>query len=267
MTAFERDRRRQPDDRGVRWGRRVGESAEDYLRVTQTMVQLLSALSKSPDVNDAMSMLAKVCAELVADADASIVVVDDAGALTLQAATSERQRAISNEQVLSGEGWAIDVFHSGEPALNMSLQGARERWPAIAALALQTGIQTVHSFPLRYHGEVVGVLELCDRKGYPLSELQVELLTVLAESAGVGIGNRRQQVGKEILAQQLQHALDSRVVIEQAKGVIVGRLGVTPDQAFNWLRRFARNRSRNLHDIAAKIVDGSLPAEVVRPEQ
>lgn len=259
------DRRHDGILRHTQPGRRAGESTEDQRLVLQTLVRLADSLSASESIHEVMSHLIIASAQLVAHADASVLLADDKNELSVFATTSELKQVFDHHQIQTGQGSILDVFRSGDACLGISLKAKKETWPGVAPLLVAVGMRTMNTLPICYHGTVVGVLDLCDPREFALSPLQVEILTLLATSAGVGIGNLRIHRGNQILVNQLQEALDSRIIIEQAKGVIAARLEVGVDQAFQWLRSLSRNRNRRIHDVARLIVEGGLPAEAVRP--
>jgi hypothetical protein len=134
---------------------------------------------------------------------------------------------------------------------------AGQRWPVFAEEARRTGFASVHALPMRLRNDVIGALNLFDTQPATLTEETLALAQALADVATIGLLQERVIRRGEVLAEQLQGALNSRILIEQAKGVIAERRGTNVGEAFTLLRRAARDRNRRLSDLANDIVDGS----------
>ena len=228
--------------------RRAGESDADRILVMQTMSQLLAVLPDSDDVADAMSHLVAACAQLVPQGEASVF-IEEKGNLSVYAASSETKRGLDEHQIHDGRLWVRDVMRRGKSRLGVSLEANRGTWPEVVPLYLAAGMRTANTFGIRHGDDVVGALDICDPGVFRLSDLQIEILTVLATSAGIGIRNRRTIRGLQALNGQLTEALSARIVIEQAKGAIAAQLSVGVDEAFAGSARFpaiATRRSTTL---------------------
>jgi hypothetical protein len=139
----------------------------------------------------------------------------------------------------------------------VDLRAAGNRWPRFTAAAAEVGFTAVHALPMRLRSDVIGTLNLFDTRPGALEEGAVRLGQALADVATIGLLQQRAIHHRDILTAQLQTALDSRVLIEQAKGVLAERLQVDVGEAFALLRDGARRHSRQLSDLARAIVDGS----------
>ena len=142
--------------------------------------------------------------------------------------------------------------------MDTDLASVGRRWPSFAAVALAAGFGSVHALPLRLRGTVIGALNLFHVEAGQMPRADVEAAQALADVATIAIFQHRASLEAQVLNQQLQHALDSRIVIEQAKGMVAERAGLNMDQAFTALRTYARNHNRRLADVAEAIIGGSL---------
>ena len=137
------------------------------------------------------------------------------------------------------------------------------RWPVFAPKALEQGFMAVHAVPLRLRGDVIGTLNLFNHRAGALSTQNSKVARALADIATIGILQERMIRHGEVLTEQLQGALNNRITIEQAKGLLAHAGGLEMEQAFQTLRRFARARHIGLSDIAHLLASGELPPGVV----
>lgn len=205
-------------------------------------------------------MLDRLCKEInaVLDVDgAGIMLEDEDGALRFVAASDDLIRSIEALQIELGEGPCLRAYQTGVQVLIDDL-AVDEQFPQFSARALAAGMGAVHSFPLVTDAEVVGALNFYATRPSALDEPSSEAGQLLADIATTYILNARTLQESDKLAGQLQRALDSRVVIEQAKGKLSEQLGVPVTEAFEVMRGHARSKGRKLHDVAAEVIDGSL---------
>ena len=225
-------------------------------RIAETFVELSDALVDDFDVIELLHVLAARCVELLDLDAAGLVMADVNGSLRTVAASDERTRALEQAEIQSGQGPCVDCFRSGEPLVNVDLRSARGRWPGFAPQAVAAGLGTSSVLPLRLRTNVVGALNLL-RTG-ALDEADLRLAQAMAGAATISILAYRTIRRGELLGAQLQNALDSRVVIEQAKGVLAERSRIGVDEAFRRLREYARSHNRSLSDLAAEVVSGAI---------
>jgi GAF domain-containing protein len=167
-------------------------------------------------------------------------------------------------QLQSDEGPCLDCFQTGRPVSIADLTEAADRWPAfVTAVRQRSQFRSVHALPLRLRNRAIGALNLFHHEPGPLPDARLLLGQALADVATIGILQERAIRRGEVLNEQLQGALNSRVVIEQAKGAIAQHFGLGMDQAFNRLRDYARIRNLKLSDVARDIVDGTLDANTL----
>lgn len=239
-------------------------------RVTQTFVELADTLVADFDLMEFLHTLTDRCVELL-DADAAgLLLADQRGSLRLVAASTDRVQVMELFQLQGDEGPCMDCFRSGEVVTvsDVSDPAAARRWPRFTAAATDMGYPGVHAIPMALRADTLGTLNLFRTAPGGLDRATARLAKALVDVATIGILQERAVHHREMVVEQLQTALNTRVAIEQAKGVLAERHGVTPDEAFAWLRRHARSHSRGLADLAAEVIGGGQDAAVdIRPGQ
>jgi ANTAR domain/GAF domain len=229
-------------------------------RLAETFVELADTLVDDFDVIDFLQILAARCVELLDVAAAGIMLADPGGSLMTVAASDERARLLELFEIQSDEGPCRDCYRLGAAVVNVDLEGARERWPQFTPQAISGGFRSANALPLRLRSQVVGSLNLFHAGTGGLGEAELRMAQALADAATIGIVHQRTIRRGEVVAGQLQLALTSRIVIEQAKGVLAERLRISPDNAFEVLRGAARSRNRLLSDLARDVTSGSADA-------
>ena len=231
----------------------------------EAFVQAADTMVDDFDVIDFLHTLAERCVQLLDVDAAGLMLADSLGQLHATAASSENARLLELFELQADAGPCLDAFHTGAPVVNANLQDNQDRWPRFAEAAQDTGFVEVHALPLRLRSTVIGALNLfCSNPG-PLSEDDARIGQALADVATIGILAQRNAQQAELLTMQLQNALTSRVIIEQAKGVLAERHKVTVDQAFTLLRRHARNHNQRLSDLARNVAEGTETVTAVEP--
>ena len=227
-------------------------------RLLQVFVELADTLVAEFDVIDFLHSLVTTSVELL-DADAAgLMLADQRGELQLLAASSEETRTLELFELQHNQGPCLDAYHQGVPVVNVDMASAEQRWPAFGAAVRAGNFATVHAIPMRLRDEVIGAMNLFLARPGTLSERDIELSQGLADIATIGLLQERAVQQQQILAEQLQGALNSRVVIEQAKGMLAARHGVVVSDAFAAMRTYARRTGRPLSQVALDIVDGTL---------
>lgn len=225
--------------------------------MTDVFVEVADTLIDDFDLIDFLHLLAERCVDLLEVSAVGLLLTDRRGALRVMAASSEETRLLELFQIQVDEGPCLDCFRSGDPVSVGDLAECGSRWPQFARAAAETGFAAVTALPMRLREEVIGALNLFNSRPGDLSADQQRIGQALADVATIGILQQRAISSRDLLAAQLESALRSRVVIEQAKGVIAERHGIDQGQAFERLRASARNNNRRLADLAKAIVDGS----------
>ncbi|HEX8860954.1 MAG TPA: GAF and ANTAR domain-containing protein [Actinomycetes bacterium] len=210
--------------------------------------------------HDVVEFLARLCQRFV-----KVMEISAAGALLtdrqgrLQAvASTETAAALQTLQVQRWQGPCVDAYRSGRRVAMPDLRRLRGRWPVFTPHALEAGVAAVYAFPMRLRTNRIGALNVFQATPGELDEAAVQAGQALTDVATIAILQSRAAQETTQLVGQLEHALKSRVVVEQAKGVLAERLGVDPDEAFTLLRRYGRVRGLHLTGLARQVVDGSI---------
>lgn len=242
----------------------TAERAEQRQRdVVRAFVELTSELVDDYDTLEMLARLTANCAELLDVESAGLLLADTRGVLHLAAASSERTEALELFQLQREEGPCLDCFHGREAVSVPDLDAEKERWPQFSRSALAAGFKSVHAVPMQLRGDVLGGLGLFGTSVGPLDPNDLDLAQALAHVACVAIVNEKSAADRTTVNTQLQHALTSRIVLEQAKGVIAHSGNVKMDVAFAVLRTYAREHGRKLSAVAGEVVDRKLRAETV----
>jgi GAF domain-containing protein len=229
--------------------------------LARAFVELADTLVAQFDVIDFLHILTDRSVELLGADAAGLMLADQRGDLRVTASTSEAARLMELFELQNSEGPCYDSFHGGRPVVNVDPQVARQRWPNFSDAIEQAGFRSVHALPMRLRGEVIGAVNLFSHGQLRLSDDDVAIGQAMADVATIGLLQERTVRQKEILAEQLQTALNSRVLIEQAKGVLSERTGSDVGEAFGRMRAYARWRGRPLLEVAMAVLDGELAAD------
>jgi GAF domain-containing protein len=235
-------------------------------RVAEVFVEFADTLVEEFDVVEFLQMVTTRAAELVDSSAAGLLLADEHGQLQFMAASDERTHLLELFQVQAVEGPCQDSYRLGTPVVNADLTRAQDRWPQFTPRALAAGFRSVHAFPLRLRHQVIGALNMFGTEEGDLDPADIRVIQALADIATIGLLQERAVKEATILSEQLQGALQSRVSIEQAKGALAQIRGVGVDDAFDLMRRFARNNNRRLSAVARDVVlDPSNVTELTRP--
>jgi transcriptional regulator with GAF, ATPase, and Fis domain len=235
----------------------VSEMDEQLL--SETFVELTDTMIAGFDVIDFLHVLTDRSVRLLDASAAGLLLADPRGELRVVAASSERARLLELFQLQNDQGPCLDCFRTGQPVAAADLGAETQRWPRFAATARGAGFAAVQALPMRLREQVIGALNLFRAHAGPFDPTGVRVGQALADVATIGLLHERALRRSETLNEQLQTALNSRVIIEQAKGKLAERLHLDMDQAFNVLRNHARDRNRRLSDLARALIDGSEP--------
>ncbi len=229
-------------------------------RLAETFVELADTLVADFDVIDFLEVVAARCVELLDVAAAGLVLADQSGSLVTVAASDERARLLELLEAKNDEGPCRDCYRLRTAVVNVDLEGARARWPRFAPQAIAAGFRFANALPLRLRSQVVGSLNLFHAAPGGLGSEQLRLAQALADAATIGILQQRTIRHGEVATAQLQAALTSRIIIEQAKGVLAERLQMSTDDAFGVLRTAARSRNRLLSEVAREVAGSAAGA-------
>ncbi len=234
-------------------------------RLARVLVELADTLVDDFDLLDFLSTLVQRCVELLHVTAAGVVLSDQKGGLRMAAASSEQARLVEVLAVQANDGPCLDCVHTGEPVLSADLAAETARWPRFAPAAIDAGFHAAYAVPLRLRHNVIGSLNLLDTGPDVVDEARVRLGQALADVATIGILQQRANGDSTLLIEQLQAALNSRVVIEQAKGVLSSHGGVDMNRAFSALRSFARSHNLRLSDLARTVAEGTADLHAILP--
>jgi hypothetical protein len=227
-------------------------------RLARVFVELADTLVAQFDMIDFMHTLTERCVELLSADAAGLMLADQRGNLRVIASSAEPARLVELFEVQHSEGPCLDCFHSGHQVVNVDHDEMRARWPGFAAQAAELGFQSAHALPMRLRDDVIGAVNLFTRASRRLSADDIAVGQAMADVATIGLLQERVGRQKDVLAEQLQMALNSRILIEQAKGVLAERSRITPTEAFVVMRSFARRQARPLTSVAAAVIDHTL---------
>jgi GAF domain-containing protein len=227
-------------------------------RIVETFVELADTMVAEFDVIEFLHRLAERCVELLDCTEAGLLLADPAGLLRVMASSSERSDALDLLQSQNEEGPCFECFHRGRPVSSENLADDLGRWPTFGPAALERGFCSVQALPMRVRGTTVGALNLFRSQPGLIWDRDLPLGQGMADIAAVALVQERSVREFRGVVGQLQGALSSRVVIEQAKGVLAERHRISLDTAFVRLRGYARSNNRRLGDVAAELIDGRL---------
>jgi GAF domain-containing protein len=240
-------------------------------RLAEVFVEIADTLVDGFDLIEFLRTVTARAAELVDVGAVGLLLADAHGRLQFMAASDEETRLLELFQLQHHEGPCLEAFRSGAPVVNADLRAAAERWPVFAPHAARLGYLSVHAIPLRLRSRVIGALNLFGTDSDGLDPDDVMVVQALADVATIGLLQEQAIRRGEILTEQLQGALNSRIVIERAKGVLARSHGVDVDRAFDLLRAYSRNHDRKLLDVAQAVLTqpASVPASpaVHRPRR
>jgi GAF domain-containing protein len=227
--------------------------------VVQSLVHMADTFVDDYDIGDLLTGLANRCVALLGASAAAVVLASPpGGGLRLVAASDETMRTLELFELHAQEGPCLDAFRTGENAECQNLEADMGRWPMFAATAIKSGFLSAVALPLRLREVTLGALTMLNASRDPMAEADLLVARAFADLAAISIVQHRVSIKARRLNEQLSGALTSRVLIEQAKGVISERAGVSLTEAFTRLRTFARQHNMRLTDVAQAAIDGSL---------
>ena len=233
--------------------------------VVRSLVEMADSLVDDYDVVDLLTGLTDRCVDLLGVSAAGVMLASPEGSLGLLASSSEAMRLLELFELQAQEGPCLDAFRTGQHVGHENLQAGAGRWPSFSAAALKAGFQSALALPLRLREATLGALNLLSVTRTPIAEADVIVARAFADLATLSIVQHRAAAEAQSLNEQLSAALTSRVVIEQAKGVISERVGVDVAEAFSRLRRYARTHNLRLTGVAQAAIDGTLDPRAWAP--
>ena len=233
--------------------------------LAQTMVQLADNLVADFDVVDLLTLLADRCVEVLDVTAAGLMLVGPDGEARVVASSSEAMRILELFELQAAQGPCFDCLETGEAVTDGILSDAVERWPRFAPKAIAAGFGSATALPMRLRGRVIGALNLFRDVPLPVDADDLVVAQSFADVATIAILQDRASNEARRLNENLTYALNSRIVIEQAKGVLAERTGVDMEHSFDRLRRHARSHNVRLADLARDLIAGTFDAADLDP--
>lgn len=227
-------------------------------RLNAAFVMVADTLTADYDVVDLLHNLVIQCTEILDAQAGGLMLVDVNGNLQLMASTNESADLVEVMQLSAGAGPCVDCFTTGKSVSVPDIAASEQSWPAFRSAALEQGFLSVYATPMRLRGEVIGTMNLFGTRTGELTARDAAVAQALADVATIGILQERVATHSHIVSEQLQRALDSRILIEQAKGAVAQAQGVKMDQAFYALRAYARNHNLTLHAVSEAVTNRTL---------
>lgn len=227
-------------------------------RLNAAFVRVADTLIADYDIIDLMHSLLEVCTNVLDVEAGGLVLADESGELQLLASTSEQADFVEVMQLNAGAGPCVDSFRTGSVISVGDIELSGGPWPAFQRAALQQGFRSVHATPMRLRGQVLGAMNLFGVQVGELNAPDVAVAQALADVATIGILQERSIRETSVIAEQLQWALDSRIVIEQAKGVVSATGKLTMDESFTALRCYARRTNTTLRNVAQGVIERTI---------
>ena len=228
--------------------------------LARTLVEMADTLVDDFDLVELLARLVDRCVEVLDVSAAGLMLVAPEGDLRLAASSSEVMRVLELFELQAQEGPCLESYRTGEPVVNQDLAVVNGRWPVFAPVAFEAGFRSVHALPMRLRGQVIGALNLFRTGEGVLDAVDVPAAQSLADMGTIAILQYRAAIEAQRLNEQLNFALNSRILIEQAKGVLAERAGIDIEQAFSRLRGYARNHNARLVNVAQQVIDHTLDA-------
>jgi len=241
----------------------TGTASSRERSVSRAFVALADTLVADFDIAEFLDLLVRHCVDLVDISAAGVILIEPGGGLRVVATSAQRAELLELFAVQTEDGPCIECVRTGRPVACDDLTTEGERWPRFAAAAHECGYRAVQALPMRLRDRTVGVLSLLSAETGALEDDHVQLGQALADVATIGILQHRTIEQGDQVVGQLQIALTSRVVIEQARGVLAERGGLSMDDAFTLLRGYARSHSRPLTPLARAVVEGEVDLDTI----
>ncbi len=236
------------------------EAKDDFSdQLARALVELADTLVHEFDVVGFLQTLSTRCVELLDLASAGVMLHDQHNRLQVIASSDERGRTLELMELQNDQGPCLDAYRLREP-VQAGAHEAAARWPEFTRHAEQAGYHSFAAVPLRLRQQTIGAMNLFGLRSTQLDERDLASAQALADIATIGLLNERTVREARSVAEQLQHALTSRVVLEQAKGVLAVTLDCTVDEAFLAMRGYARSNNRRLSELAGEVIRGEVGA-------
>jgi GAF domain-containing protein len=234
-------------------------------RLADAFVDVADTLVDDFDLLDFLHNLTEHAAAISGASSVGLMLADPEGTLHFMAASSEAAEHLELYQIQHAEGPCLDCYATRQPVIVTDLTKGEDRWPDFSPRAIAAGIRAVHAIPMRIRDQVIGAFNIFGQEPHPLEPADIRIMQALAGVATIAILQEQSVASSEALTEQLQGALNTRIVIEQAKGVLSRDLGVGVEEAFVTLRHHARTNHLRLADLAHDVVNRKVAILSMRP--
>jgi ANTAR domain/GAF domain len=240
------------------------DTQEEWL--ARTFVELADTLVADFDVVEFLTVLVARCTAFLDGPEVGLSVADRDGKLRVLASSTQRMKVLELVEVQNDEGPCRDSFHTGQQIINQRVDAVESRWPLFTPLAQAAGFLMLHAVPMRLRGQSIGAINIFDSNLREMTAHEAAIVQAFADVATIGILQERSAADSAALTTQLNRVLATRVVIEEANGVVAEHLKTTMDEAFTLLRTYSRRENRRLTDVARSIAEGTIaPASLSKP--
>ena len=235
-------------------------------QLVDTFLSLADSLTDRFDVVDVLDTLAERCAALLSATGVGVLIENARGSLEVVASSGHKSELLEIMQLAFDEGPCIEAYHSGNVVLIEEIEEIADQWPKFAAAAKSLGFRSVYAMPMRLRDTTIGSLNMFRMTTGPVDPADAAVARAFTEVATITILQQRSLTEAALVREQLETALASRIVIEQAKGIIASTHGVDMEAAFGYIRNRARSTKTPLSDIARAIVEGAAPLQRAETE-
>ena len=231
-----------------------------------TLVELADNLTDDFDVVELLTVLTDRCVEAFDIGAAGLMLAAPMGAdLRVMCSSSATMHDLELYELQAHEGPCLDAYRTSMPITNADLDHALERWPRFAPAALAAGFRSVNAIPMQLRGATIGALNLFRVDTGAMDDWEVAAAQAFADVATIAILQQQAVLDAQVVNQQLNQALNSRITLEQAKGIMAERGDIDLDTAFQRLRQYARTNNRRLSDVAGEVVQGTISIPTAAP--
>jgi transcriptional regulator with GAF, ATPase, and Fis domain len=233
-----------------------GSAGPDHAaRLAETFVELADTLVDDFDLIEFLYTLVHRCVELVDVSAVGLMIGDGRGRLQVMASSTEETRLLELFQLQNGEGPCLQCFRTGRPVEEPDLTLATPRWPMFAPEAVRAGFRTVHALPMRLRTRTIGALNLFHVRPDALAEADIRIAQALVDIATIGLIQVDMGRRQDVLVDQLEAALELRIAIEQAKGIVAQIRGIPPTEAFVLMRAYATEHHHRLTELVHAVIE------------
>lgn len=239
------------------------DGTERETRISAAFVAVADTLTTDFDVVALLHTLVEDCVEILGMKAGGLMLADGAGNLQLMTSTSEAATLVEVMQLAAAAGPCIDCYKKGAAVTVGDVEADASRWPDFAKAAMAEDFRSVLATPMRLRGKVIGTMNLFGATAVEISARDAGVAQALADVATIAILQERLISEGHLIEEQLQHALNSRIMIEQAKGVIAHSLSLSMDDAFGLLRKYARDANLTISSVAKRVSDRELAVQEI----